>query len=1317
MNRTGYAAPGIRAGAISMAVLVWLSAAPAWAADRAKDTPAVTEFAGYSWGENGSGQLGRPEGSIPLHQAQEWTDVLHLSAGAYHSLIVRADGSLWSAGLNDSGRLGDGTTTERRAPVQVMPEHVAAAAAGGAHSLIVMVDGSLWACGSNAEGQLGDGTTEDRHAPVQILPDGVATVAAGGTHSLILRTDGSLWACGNNERGQLGDGTTTSRLTPVEVLPDSVAAVAAGLDYSLILKTDGALWACGSNAYGQLGDGSATTRRTPVQILPDGVRAIAAGGGHSLILKTDGSLWACGNNSAGQLGDGTTTSRRSPVQNPATEVAAIAAGLNHTLIVKTDGALWACGDNTDGVLGNGGTSDRSSPVSIVSSGVSAVAAGGYHSLVRKTDASFWSCGNNDYGQRADGANSNQVTPVRVLTNGVIGLAAGLKHTLVVRKDGSLWACGDNGAGQLGDGTTVDRDTLTPIYAAGIANASAGGAHSLIVKTSGALLVCGSNASGQLGTRTRTDRLLPAQVFSSGVKSSAAGGSHSLILNRNGSLWACGENSSGQLGDGTTQDRIFAVRILASDVASVAAGANHSLIVKTDGSLWACGNNSTGQLGDGTTANRTRPVQIMAAGVAAAAAGRSHSLIVMTDGSLWACGDNSFGQLGDGSKSGHLAPTMVLPEGVTAAAAGGSHSLIAKTDGSLWACGRNTSGQLGDGTTTDRPVWVQVPQGNAVAVAAGAEHSLAATIPMYTLTYRPGSGGTLTGSALQTVAHGSDGSAVTAVPNTGRHFTQWSDGVTDNPRADHGVVADVSVSARFVLNEYTLTYLAGENGAIDGTTPQTVVHGASGAPVTAVPSPGFHFTQWSDGSTANPRSDRSLTGDLTATASFAAGLYTLTYLAGADGAIAGTTPQAVAHGTDGNPVTAVPSPNHHFTQWSDGSTANPRTDLAVAVDIAVTAQFGTGLYTLFYMAGSHGDVTGPSPQQVAHGQDGATVTAVADPGYHFTQWNDGSITNPRTDLAVMASLTVSAQFSVDTSTVVFIAGPNGHLTGTLTQHVPIGGNATAVRAVPDYGFLFSQWSDGATENPRILTGVTTDQTLTASFVPAATVAPNGTFLALADAAAVAAGRGWWHLTGTYTTTVAGYPLSLSLTHDVLGYLGGTATCTLDSTKASVLTLPITGRVRGSAGEVLLTVTLKGATEDRTASATLGLRLALDPAAKQLVGTIKGSIKEDGVTTPVDGPLTLTIPTSMDGTWKLGVDLDQDGDTVTGTAELALANGVDFLYSVKGKMSGTSVVLALAADPNDVAAASVRIRATILPQEGGWAALQAFAGKGLGQSLSW
>lgn len=69
--------------------------------------------------------------------------------------------------------------------------------------------------------------------------------------------------------------------------------------------------------------------------------------------------------------------------------------------------------------------------------------------------------------------------------------------------------------------------------------------------------------------------------------------------------------------------------------------------------------------------------------------------------------------------------------------------------------------------------------------------------------------------------------------------------------------------------YTLTYTAGANGSLLGTSPQTVALGADGGPVAAVANTGFVFDDWSDGSTANPRVDYNVTANKTVTANFVA----------------------------------------------------------------------------------------------------------------------------------------------------------------------------------------------------------------------------------------------------------------------------------------------------------------------------------------------------------------------------------------------------------------------------------------------------------------
>ena len=71
-----------------------------------------------------------------------------------------------------------------------------------------------------------------------------------------------------------------------------------------------------------------------------------------------------------------------------------------------------------------------------------------------------------------------------------------------------------------------------------------------------------------------------------------------------------------------------------------------------------------------------------------------------------------------------------------------------------------------------------------------------------------------------------------------------------------------------LITHILTYTSGVNGSIIGISPQTVNHGDSGAEVMATPNTGYHFVNWSDNSTANPRTDANVTADISVTANFA-----------------------------------------------------------------------------------------------------------------------------------------------------------------------------------------------------------------------------------------------------------------------------------------------------------------------------------------------------------------------------------------------------------------------------------------------------------------
>ncbi|KQO10688.1 RCC1 domain-containing protein [Paenibacillus sp. Leaf72] len=482
-----------------------------------------------AWGLNSGGQTNVPRGLA---------NVISVAAGSEHSLALKADGTVVGWGNNSSGEI--------TVPNELAAGGVTAIAGGGGSSLALKADGTVVAWGQPGATNVPAGLSD------------VVSIAAGSLFAMALKADGTIVAWGNNASGQTvipnaaADGKvisiSASRATATALKADGtvvawgendagqtnvpaglhdVVAIAAGWFHTLALKADGTVVAWGSNANGQ--------RTVPADhASPIKGSRIAAGWSHTLALKSNGTLSAWGDNGDGQ----------SAIPAGLGSVESIAGGANHSLALKSDGTVAAWGSNSNG----------QSSVPIGLENVASIAAGANHSLALEADGTVTAWGNNAYNE----------STVPIGLDEVIAIAGGEFHSLALQSDHTVVAWGRNHYGQSTVPAGLDQ----------VVSIAAGANHSLALKLDGTVVVWGNNNSGQ--------RAVPNGLAN--VVSIAAGAEHSLALKADGTVVAWGSNASGQIN----------VPAGLANVVSIAAGAEHSLALKADGSVIAWGNDDFGQ---------------------------------------------------------------------------------------------------------------------------------------------------------------------------------------------------------------------------------------------------------------------------------------------------------------------------------------------------------------------------------------------------------------------------------------------------------------------------------------------------------------------------------------------------------------------------------------------------------------------------------------------------------------------------------------------------------------------------------------------------
>jgi alpha-tubulin suppressor-like RCC1 family protein len=465
--------------------------------------------------------VGNPIGLGPLNWGPTYvttipgiSNVIKIAAGAYFTMFLLKDGTVFSTGEDYYGQLGDGSRTGYNQatisqvkfttsynsvwePYNTYLTDVIDISCGTYHTLFLLKNGTVCSCGRNNNNELGTAVFQTysgaggyssfarnivfTNDPQNIVCIGIST---GDSQSYLFTNSGNMISYGDNYQGVL------------TLFDDLQNSLSSDDDYFITARHDLMFYksifydfASSSVDCIDLSEPSFDQYKATINSATN--KIMKQGYAHGIILA-DGVVYSFGNNEYGERADTTIIDnitevyfnrslklykvRNSGNTGNLSGVIDIACGNYHSVFLLSNNTVFSCGLNNSGQLGINNTTNRTFPTRVKRLGstnmtnVTKVFAGGNSSFfVRSSTAEICATGENTYGQLGINTTTNATsgTPVKgvgnvgLLTNSIKDIRVGFEHVVFLAENGVAYASGNNNYFGLGVASTIT-STTTPV---------------------------------------------------------------------------------------------------------------------------------------------------------------------------------------------------------------------------------------------------------------------------------------------------------------------------------------------------------------------------------------------------------------------------------------------------------------------------------------------------------------------------------------------------------------------------------------------------------------------------------------------------------------------------------------------------------------------------------------------------------------------------------------------------------------------------------------------------------------------------------------